>query len=178
MNTCLESFLASRKDGPGVRLQSNPASGSRRFRYPISRGEPSVDGLWPIRLLETKPIKRADGARTILSIGDDGDLLRTRHLVLESAGYQVYSIAGSGMIEDSGILRVDLALICHSIQEIQAVQIVSSLRKVNSLLPILRLTTSFSGYRRSCNDALASLDGPKSLLDKIQCMLANAGSRV
>lgn len=135
------------------------------------------------RTLRIEPDRKRDGRGTILSVGDDPDLLRTRHLVLESAGYRVFSVSGHVAVEPNVIAIADLAIICHSVREHRISAIIRSLRKVNPSILTLVLTTAFT-WKPSIGDGTAVLeapDGPQTLLTQIHSMLAalrkSAGSQ-
>lgn len=148
---------------------------------------PPAERDHPLRgVRQTSPVEpdgQRDGRATILSIGDDPDLLRTRHLVLESAGYEVHSFSGNALVQDNVITVADLAIICHSVRELQTTAIIRALRKVSPSIPIVLLTTAFV-RRPSIGDEIAVLsvsDGPQTLLTQIHSMLSalrkSAGSQ-
>ncbi|MGC2637671.1 MAG: hypothetical protein WA294_10870 [Acidobacteriaceae bacterium] len=128
--------------------------------------------------MRVEPDGKSGGKGTILSMGDDPNLLRTRHLVLESAGYEVYSVPGDTAIEDDVISRINLAVLCHSVEEHQATAVISSLRKVNPSLPIIRLSTASVRQQSFRNEAAVPSmpDGPRRLLTQIHSMLTGSGT--
>ena len=121
------------------------------------------------------PVEATREARaTILSVGDDRHLLSTRQLVLESAGYEVHSVSAIQALGEKVISRIDLAILCHSVQGEEAAAVISSLRKGSPSMPILRLTTAFV-CQHSIGEGVAVLwapDGPQKLLAQIHSMLA------
>lgn len=126
------------------------------------------------------PVERdgkSGGNRRILSVGDDPHLLRTRHLVLESAGYEVQSVPGDAAAEADVLSTIDLAILCHSVEEHQAARVISSLRKVNPSLPIIRLTTAAVRQQSSRDEVAVSCapDGPRRLLTQVHSMLTVFG---
>lgn len=151
--------------------QTRAAVSTDKNAMPPGEGDNSLRDMR--RTLRVEPDGKRDGRGTILSIGDDPDLLSTRHLVLESAGYEVHSIAGNAVVEDDAISMIDLAIICHSVHEHQAAAVISTLRNVSPSLPILRLITLF-GRRQNIGDEPAvrcAPDGPPMLLTQIHSML-------
>lgn len=107
----------------------------------------------------------------ILSIGDDPYLLESRQRVLESARYRVRSIPGRGIVEDEGLFRVDLALICHSVEDNHAAAMVASLHRLNPAILVLRLTTP-DFLARDCFDRQLMSPSPEDLLTTIKQMIA------
>lgn len=169
---------------PDLSLVPNTGLGRprRNLIFATSASKPPIPpvGLLPESLKDGKRPLGAElnGIKTdqtaILSVGDDVELLKTRHLVLESADYRVYSIPGNGSVEDEAVLRIDLVIICHSVRQCRAAAIVSSLRNVNPHLPILQLSTLYDGRPDACDDVLSSADGPRSLLAKVRHMLTKS----
>jgi hypothetical protein len=113
---------------------------------------------------------------TILSIGNDLELLRTRQMVLESVGYKVCSVPSRGVVESDEIQLADLALICHSVENAPATTIACALRNMHPPIPILRLIKVYWGQESIFDETLALSADPKNLLNKINEMLA--GKRV
>lgn len=158
-----------------------PQAQSRPSRAPFSLtcnstmppGERDQPLPAPKRPVGVQPDGKKAARGAILSIGDDPDLLMTRHWVLESAGYQVHSVSGDAALDDDVISMIDLAIICHSVREDHAAAAVSSLRKRKPSLPIVLLNAAFR--RQSIGDEVAvlvALAGPQTLLTQIRSILA------
>jgi hypothetical protein len=114
---------------------------------------------------------RMHAVPTILCIGNESSLLETRRLVLASAAYQVFSLPSHGKIADIKTRRIDLAIICHTVDGDETGRIVSVLRKFQPHLPVLKLTLDGEGSAGLCNQVLVSMRGPDALLRKVQQML-------
>lgn len=104
---------------------------------------------------------------TILSIGEDRTLLNTRHMVLESAGFLVRSILSIDAIEEAEVLGIDLALICHSVEEDRACAAAHLLKKMSPAISILLLCKGYRGGRITDVEQIAP-HGPKQLLLEIE----------
>jgi hypothetical protein len=111
----------------------------------------------------------------ILSIGDDEDLLNTRQMVLESAGFRVQSIAGTGTIEEAGVQVIDLALICHTIPAEQAFTTARFLKRINPAITILHLCNACGG--RPSNPGRIASYGPQQFLTKVNKALQDKLNR-
>jgi hypothetical protein len=123
--------------------------------------------------MRVEPDGKRQGRGTILSVGDDLNLLKTRHLVLQSAGHETYSLPGNALIDDDVISTLDLAIICHSVDERQAAVLIASLRKVNPSLPIIWLTTALVRQPGTTEEVavLWATEGPQTLLAQIHSIL-------
>jgi hypothetical protein len=125
------------------------------------------------RKLRVEPDAKEERRAKILSIGNDYDLLMTRHLVRESARYEVRSVSGDALPEDSVISVIDLAIICHSVNELCAAAVIASLRRAKPSIPILRLTTAFVRRQSIGREVIVPCapDGPQMLLAQIHSIL-------
>lgn len=105
----------------------------------------------------------------LLSIGDDLALLRTRQMVLESAGFDVCSVSSAAIIEEPELSLVDIALICHSVERPRAAAVTRNLRKISPEISILQL---YNGYVGIVSDVeQIPSDRPEDMLYEIECVL-------
>jgi DNA-binding response OmpR family regulator len=109
----------------------------------------------------------------VLAVGTDPSLLKTRSLVLQSAGYVVESALSVKEAADrfqSG--DFDLVLLCHSVARKDRERLSSLIRASGSLTPIV----SIAGNLGEC-DAFATAtleDGPSNFLARIRDVLVKA----
>jgi CheY-like chemotaxis protein len=109
----------------------------------------------------------------VLAVGRDPSLLKTRNLVLQSAGYMVESASSVKEAVDrfqSG--DFDLVLLCHSVPRKDRDRLTSLIRTSGSLTPIV----SIAGNLGEC-DAFATAtleDGPSNFLARIRDVLVKA----
>jgi CheY-like chemotaxis protein len=109
----------------------------------------------------------------VLAVGTDPSLLKTRSLVLQSAGYMVESASSVKEAVDrfqSG--DFDLVLQCHSVPRKDRDRLTSLIRASGSLTPIV----SIAGNLGEC-DAFATAtleDGPSNFLARIRDVLVKA----
>jgi DNA-binding response OmpR family regulator len=109
----------------------------------------------------------------VLSVGFDSSLLRTRGLVLQSAGYLVELVSSLKEAVDhfqSGDFA--LVLLCHSVTRKNRDHLTSVIRASGSPTPIV----SIAGNLGEC-DAFATAtleDGPSNFLARIRDVLAKA----
>jgi CheY-like chemotaxis protein len=109
----------------------------------------------------------------VLAVGTDPSLLKTRSLVLQSAGYMVESASSVKEAVDrfqSG--DFDLVLLCHSVPRKDRDRLTSLIRASGSLTPIV----SIAGNLGEC-DAFATAtleDGPSNFLARIRDVLVKA----
>jgi hypothetical protein len=133
---------------------------------PVRRNGSKQEMNVGLKLNGSSPYKAA-----ILSIGNDLELLRTRQMVLESVGYQVSSVTSPGIGESDEIQRIDLALICHTVEDARATRIACSLRNMHPPMSILRLIKVYWGQESTFDETLALSADPKNLLNRIHQML-------
>lgn len=124
-------------------------------------------GLLATRAHETRrlllPRSTSTGPR-ILSVGDDPMLLGSRHMLLESAGYQVLSVSSSRVIRQEHQGAFDLAVVCHT-TVISRAQLVASLQSSHPQVPILLLERAAGG----CSDGMGLvLSRPEELLRTVR----------
>ena len=110
-------------------------------------------------------------APVILAVGHDEHLMETRRLVLVSAAYHVFTASDHDGLAWMKIPKIDLAIICHSVDWDQTVRIVSCLRAIHPETPVLRLTQDVDDAPSPCDDVLVSATGPYRLLHKVQELL-------
>lgn len=102
----------------------------------------------------------------ILSIGSNPELLSTRQMLLQSAGYIVESTCST----DQAIRRVrdsdfDLVMVCHSLSESEKERLTRAVREMSSI-PII-----FVGLAPSDPEHAHSETGPVELLRNIELLL-------
>ena len=105
----------------------------------------------------------------ILICGRDAELLRTRGLVLQSAGYRVSCTTEPIRYEDH-LETVDLLVVCHTLSAEEREQAISSLAnlKPGAKAVCLELNASATG------DGVPTLDsfaGPKNMLEGVKRVL-------
>jgi CheY-like chemotaxis protein len=104
---------------------------------------------------------------SILEVGHATELLRTRSLVLRSAGYEVleerdtkhaFALAQSD--------QIDMVLLCHSLNRKEAAWLVRMLREERSMLPILCVVNNVTDeIPPGC---WSSSSSPNELLDTLE----------
>ena len=111
---------------------------------------------------------------TILIYGNEQLLVSTRRLILEKAGYQVFSATRF----DSGLLalvneRINVLLLCHSLYEQERRSILETARAVKP--DVKTLVFGFDGREVELNGAgtFERLDGPAALVNSIGRILRN-----
>jgi DNA-binding response OmpR family regulator len=119
------------------------------------------------------PPEIASPRAVILAVGLDSSLLRTRALVLQSAGYVVQSASSVKDAVRSFLAGdFDLVLLCHSVPSLERDRLTCLIRASGSHTPV----ASVSG--NSCpNDAFVTAtleDGPDKLLRGIRDVLHKA----
>jgi CheY-like chemotaxis protein len=118
----------------------------------------------------------------VLVVGFDSSLMRTRSLVLQSAGYIVES--ASSLKEAVDRFRVgdfDLVLLCHSIPMKDRDHLTCLIRATGSLTPVVSITrNSITRNHGECAEFVnATLeDGPNKFLASIGEELGRAARRV
>ena len=120
---------------------------------------------------------RCSGAM-VFSIGEDAHLLGTRQLILESVGYRVHSVFSHSFSAEDFAAPVDIAIICHTVEERRVLEIVLSLRNAHPLLPILHLgasTRMVDVVDSKYDYAVEVIHGPRLLLQTLACTLRPAG---
>jgi hypothetical protein len=146
------------------------------FIQDVSRRRLVVPVSIPKLRLERRRVPQTGAS--ILSVGDDIQLLWTRHMVLESERYWVRSGSSGAFLNDDEVYGADLAVICHSVKEPRMSQVTASLRRMHPLLPILRLTLEHASRRDAWDNVLSIEDGPLALLDTVRRMVFDATSEV
>ncbi len=113
---------------------------------------------------------------TILIYGHDAQLLETRCMILERAGYSVLTATGLDEFERiPACRRVDLLLLCHSLSMEDCGR---SLALAHSRWPQLKSLTLTSGAKRCFTSTLLEqtldlMEGPAQLLSRIGKPLAS-----
>jgi hypothetical protein len=101
----------------------------------------------------------------ILSVGDDPILLRTRELLLRSAGYAVVSVPSWMCVEDDVVRAFDLLILCHTVGN-HGPGIVKAVRAVHPQLPILLLQPAL--WAPQVENAASVIPYPSLLLSTVQ----------
>ena len=107
----------------------------------------------------------------ILSVGDDYSLLASRQMVLQSAGYRVYSCASNVPLQRLLEIRADMVLICHTVDLSRAEALAGGLRQASPEVPLLFLSKFNGGQRDTCLHMMHPASDPASLLRQIERML-------
>jgi CheY-like chemotaxis protein len=116
----------------------------------------------------------------VLAVGFDSSLMRTRSLVLQSAGHIVES--ASSLKEAVDRFRVgdfDLVLLCHSIPIKDREHLTCLIRATGSLTPVVSITRNHTRNHGECSEFVnATLeDGPNKFLADIGEELGRAARR-
>ena len=112
----------------------------------------------------------------VLAVGFDLSLMRTRSLVLQSAGYIVES--ASTLKEAVDLFQAgdfDLVLLCHSIPIKDRDHLTCLIRATGSLTPIVSIARNLGEYAACVNATLE--DGPNKFLAGIGEELSKAARR-
>ncbi len=114
---------------------------------------------------------------TILSIGNDTQLLQLRSAVLRQSGYTVVEICNPH-IALSGFLRTtpDLVLICHTIDPQRQAILIHDIRAFARKTPILSLDVRHPELE--ADTVVSSIDGPRKMLLAVAHLLAGNGRSV
>jgi hypothetical protein len=124
-----------------------------------------LSGMWVPDLCTAVPSRRV----TVLSIGDDSILLRTRQLVLQSAGYHVRSATSVDTIADDMLRGFDLVIVCHTLGNTRS----SLIGSIQRLHPLSTLTLSVNGAASPLWAGVpTSPASPQALLRSTREMLA------
>jgi DNA-binding response OmpR family regulator len=109
----------------------------------------------------------------VLAVGMDAQLLRTRRMLLQSAGYIV---ATALSMKEAFHLFVngdfDLVILCHTIPEEEKDGLICMIRASGSLVPVFAISTP-GGQSDFFADATLETDPPK-FLDGIRTLLTEA----
>jgi CheY-like chemotaxis protein len=112
----------------------------------------------------------------VLTVGFDSSLMRTRSLVLQSAGYIVES--ASSLKEAVARFRAgdfDLVLLCHSIPMKDRDHLTCLIRATGSLTPVISIARNLGACDAFVNATLE--DGPNKFLACIGEELGKAARR-
>ena len=112
---------------------------------------------------------------TILTISSDALLQATRTILLTRAGYSVIELSTYAsllkFVEAASYSRVDLVLMCHSVEEFDRLRFCTVLRQRYPTTPILMLYTIYESIPPEVNCSLQSLVSPQELLGKVEALL-------
>jgi Response regulator containing CheY-like receiver, AAA-type ATPase, and DNA-binding domains len=110
------------------------------------------------------------GNSSILAVGNDPALLKTRALVLRAAGYHVVESANCEHALEIGTSdHIDAVVLCHSLRLNEAKHLMHGLRTARRLLPIVCvLENHFSDVPTGC---LMTTNEPEELLRTLQLAL-------
>ena len=112
----------------------------------------------------------------VLAVGFDSSLMRTRSLVLQSAGYIVESASS---LEDAAARfqagDFDLVLLCHSIPTKDKDRLTCLIRATGSLTPVVSIARNLDACDAFVNATLE--DGPNKFLAGVGEELGKAARR-
>jgi hypothetical protein len=114
----------------------------------------------------------------ILVYGSDQLLLGTRTMVLENAGFQVFSAISSDVAESimkSG--EIGLIVLCHSLSEQKRESALAFANRQQPPLNTLVLTASVFPCSQQTGAVLSVFNGPRKLLQTVQDLLDCVQSR-
>jgi DNA-binding NarL/FixJ family response regulator len=83
---------------------------------------------------------KIDGPLRILSVCDDEGLRSSRELVLQLSGYEIESHSSDDYFLMERVTSFDLAIICHSVNQRNADQLIKMLSRFNPTLRVLHLS--------------------------------------
>ena len=113
----------------------------------------------------------------VLSVSYDANLLRTRALLLESAGYEVTSALGYREAIRVCSEPFDVAVIGHSIPKEEKLAVVECFRKANPKAPVIALTSALE-YPLKEVDYYADPWEPKNLARSVTWVLNPASGQL
>ena len=110
------------------------------------------------------------GNSSILAVGNDPALLKTRVLVLRAAGYLVIESIKCEQVLDIGTNdHIDAVILCHSLQGSESRHLIQEWRRARRLLPIICvLENHFSDVPTGC---LMTTNEPEELLRTLKLAL-------
>jgi len=114
----------------------------------------------------------------LLCIDDELDGLEVRKMVLESAGYSVFT-AGSGKagLEIFTSQRIDLVILDYAMPEMSGYEVAVEMRRINPEIPILMLSAYFPVPQEVLRvvDAYATKgESPLQLFEEVGVLLKKA----
>lgn len=109
--------------------------------------------------------------QTILAIGCEETLLKTRTMILQRAGYYV----SEAMNEKDALARVEaeafsLVVLCHTFPEARGRALVKEIKRLQPQLPILHLSNSLDPGKVDIDGVLHSLAAPDELLEMVRLL--------
>ena len=108
---------------------------------------------------------------TILSVGQDPELLKTRSLVLCANGYAVESCSIGEAIQHFRAGDFDLVILCHSVPQREREHLIGLIRDCDCSTPVLFVAAASA----DCPDTLANASSPgdpQELLQSIRDVLS------
>jgi DNA-binding response OmpR family regulator len=114
----------------------------------------------------------------ILVYGSDDVLLGTRTMVLEKAGYTVFSARDPSDFQEILLGRtISLLVLCHSLSAEMCAAAIEFAENRHPVTRCLELTAGDSPCSERAHDAvLSALDGPRKLVETVQHLLQHASS--
>lgn len=113
----------------------------------------------------------------ILAVGKDPMILRTRSLILRSAGYVVKSSTTVGeVIALTPDVDADLILLCHSVSAQERDGIIRAIRASGSRIPIYTVAPASVDFSPSLADGSLP-NRPEDFLKSIKAVLASPTPR-
>lgn len=103
----------------------------------------------------------SDVMLTALQIGVDPVLLRTRGAVIESAGFQVVSVASA--LQATAAIRAtpfDVVILCHSLSRSHRVTLAAAVHRLNASVPVL-LVSGGPGSNMAATDGMDGVLEPE-----------------
>lgn len=109
----------------------------------------------------------------LLTFGRDAQLLETRALVLEKAGYRVQQTTSLPEMERALTQATfNLVILCHSISGVECSSALSTIHRQTPPPPCLVLTTGQSACADSLSENLLNpMEGPAKLIAKVKHLL-------
>jgi len=114
--------------------------------------------------------------KSILSIGRDEALQKTRTILLQQAGYRV-SAANN---DDEAIRYIeysssfDLVLVCHSVPEKSRAYLITRMKSLYPKMPILTWSNGYDMPLAQIDGVLHSLESPVAFLNKVDSLTKRA----
>lgn len=115
---------------------------------------------------------------TILHIGDDSDLLRSRAGLFAAAGLQVRNLAGAEATAAIPSARWDFAVLCHTLARAERAIIVAALRRFHPGAPILLVARGSYMPPGEAGDVDAVLSAsPAVMVDALRAVVQRVSER-
>ncbi len=114
----------------------------------------------------------------ILSIGNDRSLLWSRHLVLETGGYKIKSLSSEALLVCSSLPPFDLAILCHSLPQVDRLNIIRAIRRIHPGALIVSLDGPVTQPLCRLEDVQTASVRPEALLLRIDGLVHGLRNKI